>query len=236
MPEFKIEGDALRRETRFRVLSWGTILLLLAATVLLFALGISGNLGAGSNLRSLFVVTLLATVIGTCVLACREALHYAERQMVFVLNSNEIVRKRRGYPDVGIALSDIETLSEELGWLIIRGADPRKKIAIPSSVSGYEVIRGELAKRHALSAHAGFPVKRAALLTASLLSWAAVLLFRDESVVILAGAIGLITLALGSGRLWALLHRSSKRLLLWASLGFAWLAALLLIYLRLARS
>jgi hypothetical protein len=73
------------------------------------------------------------------------------------------------------------------------------------------------------------------LLTVSILSWAAVMWFSDLRVVIPAGAIALITLASGSHRLWTLLYRSSKRPLLWTSLGFAWLVAFLLIYLRVAR-
>ena len=124
MPEFKIEGDALRREARFRVLSWGSVLLLLGVTVLLFTLGVSGDLSASPDLGWLFVLTGLGTIIGAYVLASREALHFAERQMVFVLNDNEIVRKRKGYPDVKIAFSEIATLREELRWLIIKTAVP----------------------------------------------------------------------------------------------------------------
>ena len=112
MIEFKIEGDALRREARFRVLSWSAVLLLMAATVLLFVLGVNGVLGASSSLRFLFVFTLLGTVASACILACREALSYAERQMIFVLCDNGIVRKRQGYPEVKIAFSEINTLSE----------------------------------------------------------------------------------------------------------------------------
>jgi hypothetical protein len=45
--EFKIEGDALRREARIRMLSWGSVLLLLGATVLLFTLSVFGDLSDG---------------------------------------------------------------------------------------------------------------------------------------------------------------------------------------------
>jgi hypothetical protein len=233
--EFKIEGDALRREARFRVLSWSAVLLLMAATVLLFVLGVNGVLGASSSLRFLFVFTLLGTVASACILACREALSYAERQMIFVLCDNGIVRKRQGYPEVKIAFSEINTLREELNWLIINSTEPRRKIAVPTNVKGYEVIRAELAKHHALSARAAFPLKSSALLVVSVLSWAAVLWSRDARIVISAGTVALITLAFGSRRLWTLLHRRSKLPLLWTSLGFAWLVALLLIYLRIVR-
>lgn len=235
MREFKIEGDALRRESRIRLLSWGIVLLLLAITVLLFALGVNGVLGASSSLGFLFVFTLLGTVAGACILACREALNYAERQMIFILSDNGIIRKRQGYPDVKIAFSEINTLSEELSWLIINSTEPRRRIAVPTNVKGYDVICAELAKHHALSARAELPLKSTALLVVSVLSWAAVLWFRDARFVISAGAVALITLAFASRRLWTLLHRRSKLPLLWTSLGFAWLVALLLIYLRIVR-
>jgi len=56
--------------------------------------------------------------------------------------------------------------------------------------------------------------------------------FRDVRLVILFGTGGLITLALGSRSVWAMLHSRVRRPLLWASLGCAWLMATLLIYLR----
>jgi cytochrome c oxidase subunit IV len=239
--EFKIEADALsrRRETRIRLLLWGTVLLLTAATILIFVLGVSGALNAKSILILLFVFTVLGSVIGVSILACREALNYAKRQMVFVLDGSKIVRKRQGYPEVKIAFSEIETLSEELGWLIIKSTEPRRKITVPNNVRGYEVIRTEIAKHHALSPSAKFPLmsatKSTALMIISVLSWATVLWFPDMRVVIPAGAIALVTLAVGSYRLWTLLHRDSKRPILWICLGFVWFSAILIIYLRLVR-
>jgi hypothetical protein len=235
VPEFKIEGDALRREARFRIVSWGTILLLLAVTILLLTLRATGRLNANSDLRFVFAFTLLGTVIGACFVGSREALHFAERQMVFVLHDNEIVRKRKGYPDVKIAFSEIATLREELRWLIIKTAEPQRKIGIPNTVSGYDAICAELEKHRPLSASVDrveFPLKTTALLAAAILSWAAVMWFRDVKVVILSGTGGLITLAIGSHSVWTMLHSRVRRPLLWASLGCAWLLAILLIYLR----
>jgi hypothetical protein len=238
VPEFKIEGDALRREARIRMLSWGSVLLLLGATVLLFTLGVFGDLSASPDLRWLFVLTGLGTVVGACVVGFREALRLAERQTVFVLNDDEIVRKRKGYPDVKIAFSEIATLREELRWLIIKTAEPQRKIAIPNTVSGYDAICAELAKHHPLSARVDrveIPLKTTALLAAAIISWTAAMWSRDVGVVILSGTAGLITLAIGSHSVWTALHSRVKRPLLWASLGGAWLMAILVIYLRVVR-
>ena len=81
MPEFKIEGDSLRRESRFRMLSWGTVSLLVAITVFIFVLRFLG-LTAGPEAGWLAVLAFLGALFGGCVLACREAMNYAERQMV----------------------------------------------------------------------------------------------------------------------------------------------------------
>ena len=236
MPEFRIENGALKREARFRMLSWGTVSLLVAGAACLLILRASGYIGDNSGLGSLFVLTILSAAIIAIILAPREGLRRAERKMVFALDDKRIVRKRQGYADVEIAFSEVETLREELRWLVITSTEPRRKIAVPKNVSGYELIRTELAKHHPLSARAAFPSRGAALLTVSVLSWAAVLWFRDVRGIIAAGTVAVVTLAFGSYRLWTLLHRGSKRLLLWISLGLAWLAALLLIYLRAGRS
>ncbi|HEV2424663.1 MAG TPA: hypothetical protein VGZ29_07545 [Terriglobia bacterium] len=231
MPEFRIGDDALKRQARFRMFSWGTVLLLVAVATLLLVFRASGYIGDSSDLGSLFVLIVLSAAIIAIILAPREGLRRAERKMVFVLDDTRIVRKRIGYPDVEIAFSEIEILREELRWLVITSTEPRRKIAVPTDVSGYELIRTELAKRHSLAARAAFPLKSTALVVTAVLGWAAVLWFRDMRAIIAGGAVALATLAFGSYRLWIVLHRSVKRPLLWACLGLAWLAALLVIYL-----
>jgi hypothetical protein len=205
------------------MLSWGIALLLMAITVFIFVLRFLG-LTAGPNAGWLAVLAFLGALFGGCILACREAMNYAERQMVFVLGDNEIIRKRHGYPDVKIAFSEIETLTEELRWLIVTSIGPRRKIAVPSNVRGYEAIRAELAKHHALSPPSRFPLKGTVLMTVSLLSWAAVIWLRDLKAVIPAGGIGLTLLVFGSYRLWVLLRRRRKTLLALVCLGFVWIA------------
>ena len=238
MPEFRIEGDALRREARLRLLSWATVLLLLAASVLLFTLGFSGRLRAHPSIRLLFPFTCNGTVIGAAIVAFREALHLAERQMVFVLNDKEIVRKRKGFPDVKIAFSEIEILSEGRRYLVIKTAKPEKKIAIRNDVSGYDTIRAELAKHHPVSvpapASVGPLLRTFGLLAVAILSWIAVARFRGV-VVIVPGVVGLTTVAIGTYRMWTLLNRRLWRPLVWAAIGSAWLLAFFLIYLGVVR-
>ncbi|MGA6971119.1 MAG: hypothetical protein WBY93_05775, partial [Candidatus Binatus sp.] len=60
----------------------------------------------------------------------------------------------------------------------------------------------------------------------------AVMWFRDVRLVILSGTGALITLAMGSYSVWTMLHSRVGRPLLRASLGCAWLMAILLICFR----
>jgi len=190
---------------------------------------------AVSNLLWLVVLTTLMGSAGIFSLAYSEGRRILMRKLVFVLDEQGITRKAKGCPDVKINYFEISDLRESNSWLVVEGREPQKRIAIPKEVMGFEEIRAELSMYHHLSDRAKISLKRIALPVVSILSWAAVLWFQDASVVISAGVVALITLAFGSHRLWSLLHRSSKRPLLWTSLGFAWLAALMLIYIRIVR-
>lgn len=243
MTEFKIDTNAQSggREVRRRLLPWATVLLLFGVTALIFILGFMGRLSVDSNLHRLAWLAgpaMLSAIIYATVLAFREALRRAEREMVFVLDNSGIVRSRSGYPDVKIAFSEIGCLREELGWLVVESSEPRKKIAIPKNVSGFDVIRAELVKHHAVSSSAQFPLKSAALTTISILSWSAVVWFRDLKGVIPAAVMALTLLAFASHRLWEVLRRGPRRMRFGVSfglLGAVWLTAILLIYLRVER-
>jgi hypothetical protein len=241
MLEFKIESNASneRRDARGRLVSWSIVLSLFGMSVTVYAFGFLGLLNDDSNLRWLAwlsVPAILVAGITTFILLFREALRRAEREMIFVLDDNGIVRKRKGFPEVRIAFSDIETLSEELRWLVIRSTDPARKIAIPKSLEGYELIRAELTKHHALAAPVNrLSLKSIAVIAISVISWVVVLCFREVTVVIIAAAIAITLLTLGSRRLGTLLPRGSKRLLLVFYIAIVWFVAILLIYLRMVR-
>ncbi len=219
MAEFRIEGDALRREVRFRRLSWGTVLALSAVMAFLVLLRCSG-LKFGLGLIWLLSVSFFLVFFGSCILAFREALSAAERQMIFTLDGKGITRNRRGYPPVRIAFSEIDYLEEEMKWLIVMSSEPRRKIAVPKKIEGYELVRAELSKHHPFSPAPRLPLQSAAMAVISLAAWAAVLWPRDVRIVIPCGVIALTLLAIGSQRL---------------CVGLVWIAAILLICVRSLR-
>jgi hypothetical protein len=241
MPEFKIESDALnkRREAKDRLVSWGIVLLLFAMFLSIWTLGFLGRLSVGSGLRWLLWLSVpgfLGAVIGAFILAFREVLHRAEREMVFVLDDNGLVRRRKGFPEVRIPFSDMDTLGEELRWLVVKSTNPHRKIAIPNSVKGYEVIRAELTKHHAIAAPVTkLPLRSAAPVVISVLSWIAVLSFREVRLLIPAAVVAMTLLALESRRMWIVLRSGPRRMFSFASLCVVWLLAILVIYLRVVR-
>ena len=152
MREFRIEDRVLKREARFRMLSWGTVLLLLIVATSLLILRATGYINDNHpSLGRLFMLTLMSAAILAIIMAPLEGLRRAERKMIFVLDEKGIARKIQGFPDVEIPFSEVKTLREELRWLVITSAEPPKKIAVPKRVSGYEFIHAELTKHHPLN-------------------------------------------------------------------------------------
>jgi|WetSurMetagenome_2_1015567.scaffolds.fasta_scaffold52074_3 hypothetical protein len=232
---FNMNSANRKRQTMNRVLIWGVVGSLVVVAILLTTTERPDFLGANSNSGGFFIAfTVLGAIMGASILACREALRYALRQMVFVLNDNEIVRKRRGYNDLRIAFSKVDYLREEMGWLIVKSADQQTRIAVPMNMIGYDAIRTELTKHHPLSPPVKFRWRGTATLLLSILSWVVFLISREMNVMILAGAVALFTFSIGSYSLWELSCRRN-RFILRCCLASMWGIAILLIYIHVVR-
>lgn len=234
MREFRIESDerGKRREARNRLLSWCTVLLLLGALISLFVLRSLG-VKADSSLRSLMVLTLVAAIAAIYILAFREGMRRARRGMSFVLDDHGITRRKRGWPDVTIAYTELSELRDEPTRLVVESVEPPRTIAVPHDILDYKVIRTELEKHHPLvPARTNLPLEAIFVLIISVSSWALFLWVQDAMVVVSAGVVALITLAFGSRRLWTLFHHGPKRWVMQVCLGFAWCVAIVLIVVR----
>ena len=237
MQAFRFEADELskKHDTKVRVLSWGAVAVLFLAAIAIFFLGVSGRIAHDSNLKWLFVFAGVGAPIGVNIIAFREGLRRAEREMVFILDDAGIVRRRDGYPDIKISFSEFAYVGDELRWLVIESVEPRRKIAIPNEVAGFEVIRDEIIKHHPLDRRKEYRSKSIVLPITAALSWAAVLLFHDVRLIVVAGAIALITLLVGCRRFWSVMHEGPKRVLMWVGIGCTWITAILLICIRIVR-
>lgn len=234
MQEYRIEDDLPNkiREAKRRFISWGAVLFFAIIAIIVFRMSRSDvSRGVSSSVEIVFLLSVFGAIIAFNVAAYREALYYAARKMVFVLDSNGITRKRIGYPEVKIALTEIDTLIEGSRWLIIKSAQPRRIITIPHDVREYDALRTELARHHSIELRTMFPWKCLLLFSVSVLSWTAILISQNAGMAIAATVIVLIALVFASHRLMKVFVRGSGRLLLWIFLVITWLMAFILIYL-----
>ena len=149
MSEFRIvpnDASNRSRDLRIRLVSWGMVLVLSAITVFAVYGARSASRELTTALTWLAVLVLVGAIVGARSLAFRLGMERVEREMVFVLTDNELVRKRSGWPDVRIGLSKMSSLYERHGWLVVERASPHTRIAIPATVDGFVLLREELAK------------------------------------------------------------------------------------------
>jgi len=233
MREFRIEDDGLRRQNKVTAISFGLVLSPLLAVALFVVFQGTGFL-AGVDLGPMVGACIGGMLLGGYFMAGNEALNRADRQRTFVLDDSNVTRKKPGFADVTIRYSDISFLGEQLKWLVVQSAVSATRISIPRDVSGYELIRAELATHHPLSPRVKY-LPSALLLRsalpwlASLAGWAAIVWSRDLRIVAPAGAVAIYFLGSASYRFWISLPRV-RRWLASICLGPAWLIAAILIY------
>jgi len=239
MSEFKVasfDASDRGRERNIRLITWGAVLVMSGITLFAVYDARSASPQLVRALGWLAVVIVAAAIVGAHFLAARLGLEKFEHDLVFVLTDKEVVRRRRGWPDVQIGLAEIKTLYRRPGWLVVESNEPRRTMAIPERVEGFESLRSELTKHSPITAAPQRSPWGFIALVGSFLCWGLVLLSKDTGVVMGAGAVALLLLVWESSRLFGQLRRSPKRLPLSLLIGLSWVAAALLVYLRIVRT
>ncbi len=235
--EFRVPPDnaSIRKhDQQIRLFFWGAVLLLVAITII----GIVGVRSIGRSAETALLVVAGAVVVsvvgGAYVLGAQENIERAKRSTVFLLTNDDLVRQRTGWPEVRIGLSEVKSLSERPGWLLVESAEPRRRIAVPTAVEKFDLLRSELIKRGPIVTSPRRSPFVALPTVASVLCWALVFWSKDPWLVKMAACVVTALLAWGSFRIGRLRIASPKRYFLWGILGFTWVAALWIIYSRLA--
>src|ERR1700691_3129274 len=239
MSEFKVasfDASDRGRERNIRLITWGAVLVMSGITLFAVYDARSASPQLVRALGWLAVVIVAAAIVGAHFLAARLGLEKFEHDLVFVLTDKEVVRRRRGWPDVQIGLAEIKTLYRRPGWLVVESNEPRRTMAIPERVEGFESLRSELTKHSPITAAPQRSPWGFIALVGSFLCWGLVLLSKDTGVVMGAGAVALLLLVWESSRLFRQLRRSPKRPALSLLIGLSWVAAALLVYLRIVRT
>jgi hypothetical protein len=239
MSEFKVAPNHVSdrgRERNIRLITWGMVLVMSGITFFAVYDARSAGPQLVRALGWLAVVIVVAAIVGAYFLAARLGLERFEHDLVFVLTDKELVRRGQQWPDLHIGLAEIKALYQRPGWLVVESNEPRRTMAIPERVEGFESLHTELAKHSPIMATPRRSPLRFIALVDTLLCWGFVLLSKDKGVVMGAGVAGLALLAWESFRLLGQLRHSPKRLALFLLIGLSWVAAALLVYLRVIRA
>lgn len=239
MNEFKVaspDASDRGREGNIRLITWGVVLVMSGITLFAVYDARSASPQLVRALGWLAVVIVAAAIVGAHFLAARLGLGKYGHELVFVLTDKAVVRRRPGWPDVQIGLAEIKSLHQRPGWLVVESNQPRRTMAIPERVEGFESLRSELTKHSPITAAPQRSPWGFLVLIGSFLCWGLVLLSKDTGVVMGAGAVALLLLVWESFRIFGQLRHSPKRLALSLLIGLSWVAAALLVYLRIVRT
>lgn len=131
-------------QRQFRVLGWGAVIVLLG--VLLFSIYEPAGLTdlVGHAIAWLAGAIVLAAVLGATILAVRERTWNLLREYRFDISDGKIIRTHETSSSVEILLDQIEYLHEFNGWLLVGGGNPRRQMAIPKEINGFDELKREL--------------------------------------------------------------------------------------------
>lgn len=169
---------------------------------------------------------------------CNSAwLRRIERDLKFVFTDKALIRSRSGWPDIEIGLSEIKALYRLPRGLIVESVEPRRRIGIPDRTDGFPSLVAELAKYGPIIHPPAQRFRmRFIVLIAFLLCWGLVLWSNHLAVVLGAAAIALTLLVIESNDLARRRHHTSKDYMVWLYMTMGWVAAAIVIYLRIART
>jgi hypothetical protein len=121
-----------------RIALWIAVVAAALGSLVILIVSLRGAHNVYNYYRGLWALrTFIVTLVATSILAVKEALSRAEHEMTFVLSDKYIVRKRDGFEEVRIDLSDISRAREGMHRLIIVGKSQSNRIAVPRNINEY---------------------------------------------------------------------------------------------------
>lgn len=131
-------------ERTFRWLAGGTTLLLVAS--LGFSIWTPAEVTdrTRESLGWTAVALVLFAVFAAYWLAIKQGLWKANRDYSIELVDDKLIQRRPGSPVVEVLASQIASIIQTHGWILITGGEPEKRIAVPPNVMGVEILKREL--------------------------------------------------------------------------------------------
>lgn len=181
------------------------------------------------------IVLLILCALAIDFMAMRRTSQRVIGELTFLLNENELIRKRPGHPDVRLSLSQIKSLYEQPGFLVVAGGDPPRRIIVPKETENFELLQAELLKYASCAPPSALRRIRFGWITSllAITCWWLLLFSRNIITTWVAGGVALVLLGEWSFEMRHRLLRGPNRIMFSIMLGLAWLSAGLLIYIRI---
>jgi len=95
---------------------------------------------------------VVAAVMVAYWLAIKEGSWKLKKAYRVEVSDGKIIQRRPGSPTIEILVDQIASLHQSRGgWLIIRGDEPEKRVAVPSEIVGFENLKQELSANRTVS-------------------------------------------------------------------------------------
>ena len=220
-------------QRQFRFLGWGAIVVLLG--ILLFSIyepaGLSDSVGHA--IVWLAGAIMLAAGVGATILAIKEGTLKLLRRLRFDISDGKIIQTRQASASIEIPLDQIDSLHQYRSWLLVRGGIPKRQIAIPREITGFDALKRELLAHCTLT-----PLKvkfyPLSFLPLVLMIVTYFFLFTSHvrAVVTTAGVAALTLQAVGTYSLWRILREKTSRRLVMLIFILTWLVLAWLVHQR----
>jgi hypothetical protein len=90
-------------------------------------------------------VIVVIAVVGGQWLGSKEGLWKIKQGLQIEVSDGKVIQTRPGSPTLEIPLDQINSLHQSRSWLIVRGGEPEKCLAVPTDIAGFEDLRREIA-------------------------------------------------------------------------------------------
>ena len=220
-------------QRQFRFLGWGAIVVLLG--ILLFSIyepvGLSDSVGHAIGWLAGAIV--LTAGVGATVLAIKEGTLKLLRKFRFDISDGKIIQTREESASIEIPLDQIDSLHQYRGWLLVRGGNPKRQIAIPKEVKSFDVLKRELLAHCALTPlKVNFYPLSFLPLVLMIVAYSFLFTSHVRAVVITAGVVALVLQTVGTYSLWRIWREKTMRRLVMLAFVLTWLVLAWLVYQR----
>jgi hypothetical protein len=199
---YRLPNDHANWRT-IRVIVWGAVVFLLGIAIVSIyepvELGDSGR----RTLAWIAGAIVLSSVLLANVVASRGSLRKLKEGFQFDISDGKIIQTHEGQQSVEIPLTQIVSIREYRGWLVINGGEPSRQITIPSEVDNFEELKRELTAQRAVTTLKSTS-RFIGVVQTGLLIVACICLFisHNRAIVMTAGGVVLLLQAFGFYSIW----------------------------------